>query len=214
MFQLSAFQRKEHTEQKIAVARIGVQAGDHVVIQKIINEQERIHKSFLTDDAFLKIQRYLGIMINRNMQGEYIEAQEKKENKKYTFAQDILKYISQYCGIKTTEDEVQYLSELLKNCRYLHDKNADMNIVKVQMVTRQFISEISDELEVNLNNDYDFFENLSNHISSMYRSSEEQFPENHTLTEIIEDNPRVLEAIKKVFIYYSSMTQEKSQIMN
>lgn len=72
-----------------------------------------------------------------------------------------------------------------------------MNIVKVQMVTRQFISEISDELEVNLNNDYDFFENLSNHISSMYRSSEEQFPENHTLTEIIEDNPRVLEAIKK-----------------
>lgn len=195
LFQLSAFE----INQKINTAvpqMISVQAGDQITIQKIISEQEHIHKNFLTDDAFLKLRRYLGIMVSRNMQGEYIEPQLRLENSKYPIAQDIMKYISQYCQIKTTEDEVRYLSILLKNSRYLKHKTYDSNAIKIQMVTRQFIREISDELEVNLNDDYDFFENLSNHLSSMFSSTSESFPENSSVNEILEEHPEVMESVK------------------
>lgn len=196
LFQLGAFELDQMLEKQNSPAMISVQAGNRITIQKIINEQEHIHKNFLTDDAFLKLQRYLGIMINRNMQGEYIEPQPITENSKYPIAQDIMKYISQYCQIKTTEDEVRYLSGLLKNSRYLKHKSSDRDAVKMQMITRQFIREISNDLEINLNDDYDFFENLSNHLMSMFSSGPEQFPENVSLNEILEDHPRIMESVK------------------
>lgn len=52
-----------------------MRAGDQIVIQKIINEQEHAHKSYLDDDSFTRLHHYLGIMIERNLKGEYIEPQ-------------------------------------------------------------------------------------------------------------------------------------------
>lgn len=214
LFQLSAFQH-ENADMVFSqngnkqAAMTSVQAGDKITIQKIINEQEHIHQNFLTDDSFLKLQRYLGIMISRNLQGEYIEKQEKLSNSKYLIAQDILKYISQYCQIKTTEDEVQYLSLLLKNSHYMKHKPSDQDAVKTQMITRQFIREVSEDLGINLNNDYDFFENLSNHLDSMFHSSAAHFPLNNTLEEIAEDNPTVVAAVKnQLHILNQSMDRE------
>lgn len=196
LFQLGAFELEQMMESAKTSTMISVKAGDRMTIQKIINEQEHIHKNFLTDDAFLKLQRYLGIMISRNMQGEYIEPQSKTDNSKYPIAQDILKYISQYCKIKTTEDEVRYLSVVLKKSRYIKHKSSDRDAVKMQMITRQFIREISNDLETNLNDDYDFFENLSNHLASMFASSADQFPDNAALNEILEDHPEIAESVK------------------
>ena len=195
LFQLSAFENNQNMN-AAASKMISVQAGDRMTIQKIINEQEHIHKNFLTDDAFLKLRRYLGIMVSRNMQGEYIEPQPKTENSKYPIAQDIMRYISQYCQIKTTEDEVRYLSVFLKNSRYLRHKTSDNNAVKIQMITRQFIREISHELEINLNDDYDLFENLSNHLASMFASSSDRFPENSSVNEVLGEHPEIIEGVK------------------
>ena len=94
------------------------------MLQKIVTEQEHIHKCFLTDDSFQKVLLYLEIMINRNQQGEYIEVRRKNVSSKHPMAQDILKLISQYCHIHTTEDEVQFLSELLSMARYTRRKAA------------------------------------------------------------------------------------------
>lgn len=174
---------------------INVQAGDAITIQKILNEQSQVHGMFLSDSSFLKIQKYLGIMISRNLQGEYIEPQEPVENKRYTYAQDILRNIAQYCGIRTTVDEVYYLSSILNDCRYVHKQDFAKEDVRIQMVTRQFIHSISEDLETNLENDYDFFENLSNHLQSMYASDASQFPENPELAEIVEDHPDVERAV-------------------
>lgn len=74
---------------------VSIQAGNKVVIQKIINEQEHVHKSYLDDASFLKLQTYLGIMIDRNLKGEYIEPQPPADDPRYRLAQDILKYICQ-----------------------------------------------------------------------------------------------------------------------
>ena len=109
-------------DQDAVTRHISIQAGNRIVIQKILNEQELVHESFLTDNSFQKLLLYLGIMVNRNLQGEYVEVQEKIENGKYLMAQDILKYITQYCHVNTTEDEVWFLSRILASSRLLLEK--------------------------------------------------------------------------------------------
>lgn len=183
-------------ERNVVTEYISVQAGNKAVIQKILNEQERIYNSFLTDGSFNEILLYLGIMVNRCMQGEFMEARERTDSRKYRMAQDIVKYIVQYCHISSTEDEVQFLGELLASARYLRNQPVQQNVIKVQMITRQFIEKVSDELGINVNDDYDFFENLSNHLSSIM-AQEVSYPENPVIDEILEENQPVLDAVKK-----------------
>lgn len=152
--------------QDAAGKNISLQAGNKVIVQKIVNEQEHIHANFFTDSSFHKILLYLGIMINRNIQGEYIEERKRISNSKYYMAQDIMKCIVQYCHITATEHEVQFLSELLANARYLKHKSVQNNVVQMQMITRQFVEKISDELGINLNDDYDFFEKIVRQVET------------------------------------------------
>ncbi len=139
--------------QDIVAKQVSVQAGNRIVIQKIITEQEHVHKSYLTDGSFSRILLYLGIMVNRNLQGEYMEVRKPSRNYRHLMAQDIIRYVAQYCDIQTTEDEAQYLSELLARSRYMKQKSTEQNVVKIQMITRQFIYAVSEELEINLNAD-------------------------------------------------------------
>ncbi len=196
LYQLSAFEPEAAAGEKTS-AMTSIEAGSRMIIQKIINEQEQAHHIFLSDSSFLKVQKYIGIMLSRNLQGEYIEPQPPTENDKYVFAQDILKYISQYFEVTSTPDEVAYLSDILSKCRYIKRREFDLDSVKIQMVTRQFIHKISEELETSLENDYVFFESLSNHVESMFKSDASHFPENPVLDEIVSENEKVLDAVKK-----------------
>lgn len=187
----------EKHEQDIITNQISVQAGNRIVIQKIINEQEHAYKCFLTDSAFLEILNYLGVMVNRNIQGEYIEYQNMEDENHYMMAQDILKYVSQYCHINTTEDEVRYLSNLLGRAKYMKHTSPKQNSLKIQMITRRFVEAISEEIGVNLNGDYDFFESLSNHLESVLSKASVIYPENPIIEEVLDDNPEILDAVKK-----------------
>lgn len=195
LFELSETEFSEAlTGQKVS-PMIQVQAGDAITIRKILNEQCKTNRLFLSDSSFMRIQKYLGIMISRNLKGEYIEPQAHGDDAKETFAQDILRNIAQYCGIHTTEDEVHFLSDLLGRARYVHKSDFNTDDVRIQIITREFIHKISEDLDVTLENDYDFFENLSNHLQSMYASDASQFPENDDLEKIAADNPDVESAV-------------------
>ena len=183
---------------KIVARQISLQAGNRITLQKIVNEQEHIHNCFLTDDSFEKIICYLGIMMNRNMQGEYMEPRRKNQTSKYPMAQDILKYISQYCHTNTTEDEVQFLSELLALARYFRNTSKRKDAPKIQTLTRLIIEQISDELGMNLNDDYEFFENLSNHLTSVLAEKHVAYPDNLVIKEVLEESRYVVEAVEKV----------------
>ncbi len=64
----------------------------------------------------------------------------------------------------------------LSSARYLKNKSVRKDVI--QMVTRQFIEKISEDLGINLNDDYDFFENLSNHLASVFQEKNVSYPEN------------------------------------
>lgn len=128
-------------------------------------------------------------------------------------AQDVLRYILQYCHLNTTEDEVNFLSGMLSKARYLKEKKANNDVIKIQLITRQFIEAVSEELGIKLNDDYDFFESLSNHLQSVFSDIAPMYQENPIITEVLEDNPRVLEAVKKnIDIILRHMTRDMIEI--
>ncbi len=200
-FLLKLLSPSQHASQNVsAVSRfISVQAGDRATIQKIINEQEHVHKSYLTDISFHRILLYLGIMVERNTMGEFPEAQETADETRYSMAQDILKYVSQYCKVPVIEDDIRLLSNLLAKSRYMKQGMTQSNSVKVQMITRQFISAVSEELEINLNNDYEFFESLSHHLESVFSTPAAEYPEQDVILEILENNRETYDAVNKCF---------------
>lgn len=139
----------------------------------------------------------MGIMVNRMRQGEYIEVREKKQNSKCAMAQDVAKYIGQYCHMNVTEDETQFLSEILISGRYMKQKNFEKDSVKIQMTVRMFIEAVSEELGINLNRDYDFFENLSNHLDSSLSAPRADYERNPVIEKVVEENQEIRRAVKK-----------------
>lgn len=174
-----------------------IDSEEQVIIQKIINEQEHANKSFLTDDSFLELSLYLGILLKRVRQGEFVEGQKAVHNSRYPMASGILKYMVQYCQIAVTEAEVLYLSNLLTGLRYLKKDDFNSDIIKTQLITRQFIEAVSGSLELDFNNDYVFYENLSNHLQSIFESSDIPFKESAVLQKILEKNRQIEAAVDK-----------------
>ncbi|MDD3028264.1 MAG: PTS sugar transporter subunit IIA [Erysipelotrichaceae bacterium] len=174
---------------------ISLQAGNRITIQKVLSEQERLYEYYLTDNSFEYLVTYLGIMVNRNGMGEYLEEIEKANNDKYLMALDILRLISQYCHLKTSENEIQFLSEILLKSRYIKKRHKDDMMIKIQLVTRQFIDRVSYDLGINLADDYDFFENLSNHLESILKPEAPLYPQSEIVDELLKDNEEVVEAV-------------------
>ncbi len=173
-----------------------IQSGNSVIIQKIINEQEHVHGFYLTDNSFNKILTYLRIMIQRNQQGEYIEYIKECKSDKYRMAQDILKYISQYCDNVTSENEIIFLTNLLEECKFIKRILNESRMVKIQILTRRFIEGISEDIGINLNNDYDFYENLSNHVESIFRNKQLELNPNKDVDDLINKNVDVFNAVQ------------------
>lgn len=197
LFRLMAFRVPGTQDDTDERSILSIRAGDDSTIQKILNEQEHLHQSYMTDASFLKVRRFLGIMIDRILRGEYIEKQPDYESRRNEFARGILRLIAQYMDIHPSEDEVRYLCSVLDTCQYTGNKTFELEDVRIQMMTRQFIASISDILEINLDDDYDFFEVLSNHLKAMYLSSGEHFEENPMVREIVEEQPAVLSAVRR-----------------
>ena len=166
-------------------------------IRKIVSEQERAHKRYLTDESFQGIVQYLGIMVDRISQGEYIEPQTCDHAMAYDMAGDVLKYIAQYCNVAINQDEIGYFANFLARVRYIKKKSCQNQSVKIQTITRQFIEGISEDLGENLNRDYDFFENLSNHLESIFGIDNPVYKPNEIVDQVMEGNPQVVEAVRK-----------------
>lgn len=194
LYRLSAFKIQSASSDN-STPVVNVQAGDGITIRKIVSEQEKVHRRYLSDQSYLMIVKYLGIMIDRNLKGEYIEERPVEESAYYSFAQDIIRYVVQYCGIRTIESEVRYLAEILSSCRYVNREHFDVRDIRIQVITRQFIYGVSESLGIRLTGDYVFFENLSNHLESMFDSDAAHFPENPEISGIIREHPEIREAV-------------------
>lgn len=178
----------ENTKNGSKLNFVNVQNYDKTTLAKILIEQERKYQSFLTEGSFERVLSYLRIMIDRNKNGNIIANYEYTKTGKYEMSRELLKCMHQYFEITVTESEILYLNFLLDTSRYSKLTRNDENAVKIQLITRKFINKISDELLVNLNDDFDFYENLSNHLMSVITEKPSEYQENEIIKKLIEEN--------------------------
>lgn len=164
-------------------------------IPKIITEQEQKNNLFLADESFKRICMYIQITILRNLQGSFVEKSEDIITENQVFAQDILKYIGQYFKLTLSENDIVLLKYMLHTSSYSKRILIDKNAVKVQFITRKFIDKISESLLVNLRDDYVFFENLSNHLSSVVTENAPEYQESDVVENIVAQNEDVYDIV-------------------
>lgn len=180
----------------------GIGRGEEPAVRKIINEQEHANKSFLTDDSFQELVWYLSILLERVRRGNVVEsgiaAKQKSaaEHKYDPMAAGLVKELSGYCGITIPEEETAGLSSRLSRLRYMKKEDFDGSIVKTQLITRQFIEAVSRTLEQDFNDDYVFYENLANHLQSIFESQKLPLQENPSLEQIVKENETVGQAVE------------------
>lgn len=172
---------------------------DEVTIDKILNEQCRLHKAVLDDRAFRTVSGYLAIAVQRcrdgmRMKGDWVAPSESQEA--LSFARDVISLLSQYCGVGMGEGEAESLSSVLESSGFRSDAEFTIEDVQVQTVTRKFVQNVSLACGVDLNGDYSLFECLSNHLETMFSSDASRFPVNPVLREVVTDQPQVLDAVK------------------
>lgn len=178
--------------------KVHLRKGNPITLQKIVREQERKYQQTFTDASFRWIVNALGIILSRNAQGELLEDEAvPADNRSYTMAQEILRYVAQYCDVTVTEGDICLLSGLLHRCHYARRTSFESDIIKIQVVTRQFIDAISEDLDVNLGSDYTFFENLSNHLQSVFSEPAVNYPESEMIAEILEEHEDVQEVVQQ-----------------
>lgn len=182
-------------------------------LQKIINEQEHAYGRFMTDESFDYLMQYLMLSIQRIKNGNIMTESIDGNKSKYEMAKDIQKYICQYWDLEEAEGEIDFLCGVLDSMSYVKRKRREQKIIGLQLVTRKFIENISKDLGVNLNRDFAFYENLTDHLESIIMKSFNVVQRDDFLKQYVEKNPRVLEVVLKHLELLSNfMGREISEI--
>ena len=190
-------------EQWMGSAEHKAMRDNSATVRKILNEQNRRHRASMDDRAFRTIESYLCIALVRCLAGMSILDPRKEEtglvdtsSDEFEYAQDVLRLLSQYFDVMMGEGEVFHFALVLESAGYRSDAVFSIEDVQVQTVTRKFVGNVSNELGVELNGDYQLFEYLSNHLESMFSAASARFPVNPSLREVVMDQPAVLDAVK------------------
>src|SRR5699024_820550 len=124
-----------------------------------------------------------------------------KKNSKYPMAQGIMQQIQQFIVKEVPETESSFLAEVLNRVKYIKKTTSNQEIVKMQVITRTFIENISKDIERNLQGDYIFYENLINHLESTFSAVGKEPGIGSVVDEVITRYPKVKDAVKRnVFV--------------
>lgn len=165
------------------------------IIQKIISEQESSCGTILTDEGFDKLESYLEIMLHRKLAGYTVE-KENTTDKIDPLADSVYGLICRYFNLQPEIGELMLLNHIVKELPISRKFSENGNIVSIQCITRQFIEIISKEINKELSNDFDFYENLSNHLYSVLEEDSIYQESSPFVEDIVKKNPDILKAVE------------------
>ena len=74
-------------------------------------------------------------------------------------------------------------------------------MMQIQVISKQFIDALAKDLNVNLTNDFQFYQNLTNHLQSTFKDIDMGYAnEIELLDEVVKKNRLVVEAIEKTLL--------------
>lgn len=184
---------------------------DSHLLKKIVFEQEKQFDTYLTDTSFEELVRYLTIAVSRIKNNHLLMPADVSplQNRSYRMAQEIFHYVSQYADLVVNSNEIQALSEVLASCQLISRPPTSSNYLKTQLLTRRFIEKLSIDLGVNLNKDYEFFENLSNHVLSVLTGEEPAYPDSSLLSDLMDRNPQVTKAVSDNLTFFEPLARRE-----
>ena len=163
---------------------------DVSMIEKIINEAEHIYGRFLTDQAFVQLRNYFEFSLYRLKRGHYVESKGKKSSK-WAMAEGMIHQVQRFIVKEVPDTEVYFVADVLNRVKYIKKETSNQEIVKMQVITRTFIENISQDIEINLQGDYIFYENLINHLESTFSTVGDGVAVSGVVDEVLQRYPEV-----------------------
>ncbi len=186
------------------------------VLEKIIRDAEVRHNSFLTDESYKSLKRYLRIVVERKHKEKYIEIDYVMKHASMAhLAETIMQNLSDYFNFDASFQERYMLADVLYDLNYLKRNDVDDRQIEIQVATKQFIDCITKELNINLRDDFQFYQNLCSHLQSTFRDiKSDSMSDISLLKEVVKKNGLVSEKVRKhktilENIVHRSLTEEE-----
>ena len=184
---------------------------DISMIEKIINEAEHIYGRFLTDQSFVQLRNYFQLSLYRLRKAHYVEYGDDK-NSKWDMAKGMIDQIQQFIVKEIPDTEIFYVASVLNRMKYIKKTTSNKEIVKMQVITRNFIEKISKDIHRNLQGDYIFYENLINHLESTFSTLGDRFAINSVVDEVLQRYPEVKQATERnVYVFEEYVGRKLSE---
>ncbi len=186
----SLFSRQEGTKNiKSEDAKV-IATEKNIILQNLTSEAEGYSDLQLMEYSFNMLINYLSMAIFRIKSGKHLKNYDQKNTDANNKLVDRLyKLICQHFNIEYNEDELAYLKDFSANLKYLKKSSSvdeSREIVKIQTITRLFIMNVSQALNLPLYRDYELFKSLSNHLERVSASGFKNYTENGEINVIIE----------------------------
>ena len=184
---------------------------DISMIEKIINEAEHIYGRFLTDQSLVQLRNYFQLSLYRLRKAHYVEYGDDK-NSKWDMAKGMIDQIQQFIVKEIPDTEIYYVASVLNRMKYIKKTTSNKEIVKMQVITRNFIEKISKDIHRNLQGDYIFYENLINHLESTFSTLGDRFAINSVVDEVLQRYPEVKQATERnVYVFEEYVGRKLSE---
>ena len=162
----------------------------------------------MTDQSFVQLRNYFQLSLYRLRKSHYVEYGDEK-NSKWEMAKGMIDQIQQFIVKEIPDTEVYYIADVLNRMKYIKKTTSNKEIVKMQVITRNFIQNISKDIHMNLQGDYIFYENLINHLESTFSTLGDRFAINSVVDEVLQRYPEVKKGKqKRMFMYWKNMLEE------
>ena len=179
---------------------LGLLYPDADMIEKIMLEQQYAHKQVLTDNCAADTLAYVRISLARVVAGHAIPEGEGPKppatSHRLPLASDIDTLLAQYLHLVPLDSERDALCYRLRHQQFAHRSDESADIVQIQLLTRKFITRLSNKLGINLTDDFAFFQNLAAHLSSVLQPVPLDYPATDIVAEVMADNKAIVEAVR------------------
>lgn len=185
---------------------------DYFIVQnrsliRLIKEQLE-HFNYKLSDFYLDhVVDYCELLVRRNKENIYIERNDEPftgQAKVKRFSDSIYDHLTNYFEIERSSSEEGALNRFLRKIPLDNEIAESEYSIQIQVLTKKFIGCISEDLCMNLNDDFDFYESLSKHLD-LIQMEEKLFTEiNPFIEQIVGRNTAILEAVRANIAEYES----------
>ncbi|MDR1677261.1 MAG: BglG family transcription antiterminator [Deltaproteobacteria bacterium] len=172
--------------------------GEKPFCEKVLKEAELKFNLHLTDASYDQAVRYLLLSVNRMSSQNYITDLVNAPSNLYPAAQFVMSIIAEKFKLEVSKDETQFLAEVLSGLTYLYQSQQRLtNILKIQLCAFMFINKVSEDLGLELSDDFEFHDSLVNHLFSTLDRPKNDIP-GQVIRNILDQNyPEIVSLTEK-----------------